>query len=255
MAMNENQKIGSADRVFDIIELVRNRDGVTASTVAEEIDSATSTAYQYLRTIEDNGFLVEEDGKFYLSLRFLDYGGHAINRQQAHDLAKAKVKELAESTGERAQYVVPQDGEGVVLHIISESQAVKTGVRIGTRVPLHASAAGKAILAFLPERELFDIIEHGKLEQYTEHTITDPDQLLAELEDIRDEEVAFNDQEQMDRLRAVGVPVRDPNNEIIGALSVAAPSNRFIGETFTKEMPDLLRGMANEMELNIEYGE
>ncbi|PSP26942.1 hypothetical protein BRC65_08505 [Halobacteriales archaeon QH_2_65_14] len=172
MAMNENQKIGSVDRVFDIIELVRNRDGVTVSTVAEEIDSATSTAYQYLRTIEDNGFLVEEDGKFYLSLRFLDYGGHAINRQQAHDLAKAKVKELAESTGERAQYVVPQDGEGVVLHIISESQAVKTGVRIGTRVPLHASATGKTILAFLPERELFDIIEHGELEQYGERNGT-----------------------------------------------------------------------------------
>lgn len=255
MATNDMRKIGSAERVFDILEVLRNHDGVTASTVAEEIDAAVSTTHQYLQTIEDCGFIVRKSNEYHLSLRFLDYGAYARNHQRARQLAEEKVQELSEETGERAQYVVPEGDTGVVICTAADKRAVKTGVTLGMYVPFHATAAGKAILAYLPEEEIFDIIENTELEQLTEHTITDPDRLLEELKTIREENVAYNDQEQMNRLRAVGVPVRDADDEIIGALSVSAPSNRFRGEVYTEEIPNLLLGTANELELNIEYNE
>lgn len=253
MPNTEPRKIGSAQRVFDILETIRKNDGATVSTVAEEIDAAVSTAHQYLQTIEGEGFIVRENGKYYISLQFLDYGAHARTLQPGYRLAEEKVQEIAAQTGERAQFVVLQNGLAVVLCTEAEERAVKTGVRLGMHVPLHATAAGKAILAHLSEETIFDIIEEHGLVKLTDHTITDRDELMEELEAVRADKVAYNDQEQMNRLRAVGVPVRDPDDKVLGALSVSAPSNRFRGETFTNEIPNLLLGTANELELNLEY--
>jgi DNA-binding IclR family transcriptional regulator len=255
MTRSGARKIGSAERVFDIIEILRDYDGATVSVVADELDTAVSTAHQYLHTIEERSFIVRENNEYHVSLRFLDYGTYARSLQPAQQLAKEKVQELAEETGERAQYVVPQHGSAVVLYTATEKKAVKTGVTPGTHAPLHASAAGKAIIASFSDERIFDIIETKGLHPLTEHTITDRDHLLTELERIREEDVAFNDQEHMNRLRAVGVPVRNPNDDVMGALSVSAPTNRFKGDIFTQEIPDLLLGTANELELNIEYSE
>lgn len=255
MTNDSSRGIGSAKRVFDIIEIIREQDGATATDVANELDAAVSTAHQYLTTIEEEGYITKDDDEYRISLRFLDCGAYARSLQPAHKLAKEKVKELAAETGERSQYAVPQNGSAVVLYTATDEKAVKTGVRLGTHAPLHATAAGKAIMAYLSEERIFDIIEEKGLPELTEQTITDRDELLEELEQIRTEEVAYNDQEHMNRLRAVGVPVRDPDDGIIGALSVSAPTNRFKGETFTREIPDLLLGTANELELNIEYGD
>ncbi|QLG60362.1 IclR family transcriptional regulator [Halorarum salinum] len=253
MANQGSRMVKSGERVFDILEFVREEAGVTVTEVARELDIAPSTAHQYLQTIEASGFLVREGNDYYISLQFLDYGESARQRGKACKLAEENVDELARETNERAQFVVMEHGQGVVLYTATGDRAVKTNVTLGRHVYLHATAAGKAILSQLPESAVLEIIDEHGLPAVTSHTITEQDALLTELDEIRQAGVAQNNQEDIHGLRAVGVPVTDEQDHILGALSVSGPTHRITGDVLEHEIPDLLLGMANELELKVEY--
>jgi len=85
------------------------------------------------------------------------------------------------------------------------------------------------------------------------NTITDPQTLYAELERVRERGYSVNKQENIEGLHAVSAPVMDTNGHVFGALSVSGPTHRMKGEWFEDELPDLLLGAANELELNITY--
>ena len=97
-----------------------------------------------------------------------------------------------------------------------------------------------------------EIIGRG-LERQTQHTIVDPDALRTELDEIRERGYAFNIEESTNRLHAVGAPVTLPDGRVLGAISVSGPSHRMKGDRLEHEIPDLLLGIVNELELNIMY--
>ncbi|MEF8785336.1 MAG: IclR family transcriptional regulator [Haloarculaceae archaeon] len=187
-----------------------------------------------------------------IDLSVLDY---VRDRKQIYQLAKPKITELAEKTEERAEFMVEEYGRSVFVHRDTGDNAVQTDSGIGKFHPLHATAAGKSILAFLPEERVDEICETRGLESFTDNTITDKETLFAELETIRERGVGYNDQEYINGLRAVGVPVKDVDESIVGAISVSGPTHRLKGEWYEEEIPDLLLGMTNEIELKISYPE
>jgi DNA-binding IclR family transcriptional regulator len=126
--------------------------------------------------------------------------------------------------------------------------AVKTDATIGKRGPLHVSAAGKAILANLPANRRDQILDGIAVPETSEREALD-----SELETVRDRGYAFNDEESTSGLRAVGVPIRHRSDTVLGAISVSGPANRLTGDYFREELPNLLLGTVNEIELNIEY--
>jgi DNA-binding IclR family transcriptional regulator len=161
---------------------------------------------------------------------------------------------MAEATGERVQFVIEEHGLGIYLHTeASDENAVMIDRRDGVHRHLHSTAAGKAILAELPTARVDDVIaEHG-LPAETDQTIVDRVSLNAELDRIHEAGVSYNDEESVEGLRAVGVPVFRPDGVILGAFSVSGPSNRLTGDRFREEIPSLLLGHANEIELNLRY--
>lgn len=245
--------VRAAETMFDIVEHLHERDGLTVTEIANDLGYAKSTVHRHLSTLNSRGYLIKKSDLYYIGLQFLALGEQARNRYDAYQLAKDKVQNLAEETEERAQFIVEEHGEGVYIHRSLGERAVLTDPGIGKRIPLHATAAGKAILANTPEDRLFEIIEQAQFQPITENTITSRDELLSELDAIQDRGYAFNKQENLDGLRAIGVPVSDSSDEVIGALSVSGPTNRFKGELFRETLPDLLLGAANELELNIAY--
>ncbi|WP_458191065.1 IclR family transcriptional regulator [Haladaptatus sp. NG-WS-4] len=253
MPNKEKRTIQSAERVFDIIELIYVNDGTSLSAIAEECGIAKSTAHQYIATLLNENFVVKEDGDYHLGLQFLKYGEHARLRHKAYEMAREKVSALAETTDERAQFIVEQSGRGYYVHRETGANAVQTDSGIGKEIVFHATAAGKAILSELPKAVVIDLVGEEPLSEVTDNTITNHDRLFAELEEIRERGFSFNRQESIEGLRAVGVPVRDRNGGIVGALSVSGPTHRMKGEWYNREIPDLLLASANELELNIAY--
>lgn len=245
--------VQTAQTLFDVIQCIKAGEGMSLSAIAGELDYAKSTVHRHLRTLDHLGYVVERDDGYHVSLRFLDIGDTARKSYTGYKLVSNKVEEIANETGERAQFFVEENCEAVYLARSVGERAVRTDPGIGSRIPLYAASAGKAILAELPENELFDIIERIEFTPVTEHTITDRDELLAELEAVRDRGYAFNREESLRGTHASGVAICGPEGDVIGGLSVTGPSHRLKGERFKTELPNLLLGAANELELNIAH--
>jgi len=120
--------------------------------------------------------------------------------------------------------------------------------RIGNREFMNAHAGGKAILSEYDNNRVMNIIEKHGLPAYTQQSITDTEELLTELERVREEGVAFNDEEAIEGYRAVGAPV-SLNDETIGSITIGGPKNRMTDGYYKDTLPDLIRGVINEIEL------
>lgn len=251
---NTTETLSTVERAFDIIHTLRDMEGARVTELASEMDMATSTAHKYLATLASENYVVKEGDEYHIGLQFLDLSTYAKNRKDGYRFSTQKVREIAEETGERAQFVVEEGGIGIYVHTEAiGTRAVLINRRTGIQRHLHSTAAGKAILAELPEQRVEDIISEHGLPAETEHTITDHDTLIEELDEIRERGIAYNDEESVEGLRAVGVPVQGPSGVPLGALSVSGPSNRLRGEVFREELPNVMLGYANEVELNIRY--
>lgn len=247
---DEPGPVKTADRVFDIIETFDDLGDGTLTEVADQLDVPRSTAYDYLTTMVEAGLLIKEDKRYRLSLKFLQYGIGARAADSLYEFITPTLDRLAEETGEIAWYMVEENGKGVYMDKAKGPNAVQPYGRIGDHVHLHDIAAGKAILAHLPESRVRRIAERHGLPARTERTITDIDDLFEELAEIRDRGVAFNDDEAMTRFRAVASPIVTEGT-VHGSIVVSGPKNRIQGERFRTELPDLVAGTANALELKL----
>ncbi|MFB6142205.1 MAG: IclR family transcriptional regulator [Halorientalis sp.] len=245
--------VTAVETTFSVLEALEAADGMRLTDLATELDMAKSTVHRYLQTLLDREYVVKEGDTYHVSLRFLDLGEHARNREEGYRMARQKVAELADETEERAQFIVEEHGQAVYVHREAGSHAVQTDPGIGKRIDLHATSAGKAIIAEWPDGRIREFVDRWGLPSHTDETITDLDSLLAEVADIRDRDYAVNRGENIDGLAAVGVSVCGADDQPIGALSVSGPTNRMKGEWFEQDLPDMLLGFKNEMELNIRY--
>lgn len=118
---------------------------------------------------------------------------------------------------------------------------------------MHASAAGLAVLSAPPEDAVERTLDARGLEACAPETITDRRAPYDELRRIRERGYSINDQGIVEGLRAVGAPILGPGEEVVGALSVSGPISRVRGDRFDDELPALLLGATNELELRIAY--
>lgn len=241
------------DRVFCILEYLEDRGGAEAAAVASHLGLSAGTTADYLESLRRRSYVVETDGEYRVGLRFLELGDAVQRSERAYRLAEPQVDLLAEETGERANFIVEEHGKGVFVHRATGANAVETDTHLGKRIFLHATGAGKAILANLPPERVDAVVEDHGLVRRTENTVTDRDALEAALSDVRERGYAFNDEEGTRGLRSVGVPVTTPEGRLVGALSVSGPSYRLKGEYFRRELPELILGCANELELRLAY--
>lgn len=242
----------TGQKLFRLIETLGEMNGAGVTELSKELGYAKSTTHRYLATLDAAEYVVKEGQTYYLSIQFLRLGNYARERQQLYQLVEPKVKQLAEETNERSQFFVEEHGTVVFVYRETGTNAVKADSGIGKRLPMHATAAGKVMLAFLPNKRLEEIIETHGLPELTENTITSIDSLRDELDAIRERGFSYNKQENISGLHAVGVPTR-ANGRPVGALTVAGPTHRLTGKKFETEIPDLLLGVANELELKNTY--
>lgn len=243
----------SVATTFKILERMVETDGCGVTEIANDLDLPKSTAHRYLSTLLECGYVVRDDGRYYVSLAFKDFVDHVYERERVYAIAERKVEALAEQTGERVQFIDYEHFEGIPVHRSIGENAVQIRNSIGRRLPLHSTAAGKCILAYESEDYVEACVENHGLVEKTEYTITDIDELREELEEVRQLGYAFNEHENIKGIRAVGVPILAADDNPLGAISISGPTNRLTQNTFRDEYPALLLGVANEIELTIQY--
>lgn len=246
-------RVEATQKSLAILRFLKEHGPTTLSALAEELGHAKSTIHRHLATLEADGFVTEGEDGYRVGLLFLDYGVHA---QQSHDLyqaGKPKVDDLADQVEEKVWLMAEENGRGVFLYHHQGRDVFQTYTRVGYRAHLHAFAAGKAVLAHMPPDRIDRVVRRHGLPSYTEHTVTDPVQLSSELDEIRERGVALNRQESVNGVNAVAAPVHLRPEAPIGSICVAGPASRVSGTYFDEELPDLLLGVANEIEVSLEY--
>lgn len=243
--------VKTSETVFAIIEGLEDLGEARASELADHLDLSVSTVHDHLTTLVDMGYLVREEKEYRLGLRFLRLGTRARETVNVGPV-RERLEHIAEETGETAWFVVEEEGLAVHIDRALGEHGVRTANRIGRRSHLHIHAGGKAILAHLPEERVREIVDEVGLPASTENTITDEEKLFEELDRIADRGYALNDNEEIVGTRSVAAPI--VVEEVLGALSVGGPANRIDGTRFREELPELVTGVVNEIELQLQYG-
>lgn len=252
MAKSTTSTVRTSEKSLQIIDVLLREDGARIGELTDELELAESTAYRHLSTLRENDYVLKEGDVYRLSLKFLSIGGYLRRQTPSYSMIKTKIDDLAAETSERAQFIIRERDERVYIYTETGENPVQTGAHVGTRGPIYASAAGKAILANLPEPTLNQFFERFDLVQAGPNTITDQTELRAELDRIRDRGYAINREESTRGVHAAGSVVQ-AGDEIVGALSVSGPATRLKDERLTSDLPDAVRAASNELELHIEH--
>jgi len=248
-----DRPVETVERAIDIVEFLKGNGPATIAEVTDHLGCAKSTAHRHLKTLEANSLLIEENDEYRLGIRFLDYGVVARERYTLYEEVKPNVDALANETEEKIWCAVEEHGRSVHIYGAQGKRSVRTHARLGNQNYLHQHAAGKAILAYLPDERIDAIVDRYGLPARTQHTITSEDELWDEIETIRERGYALNIEESVEGLHAIGAPIKDEDGVAIGAISISGPANRLEGSFLRDELPALLLGTVNEITINLAH--
>ncbi|NIE82372.1 MULTISPECIES: IclR family transcriptional regulator [unclassified Burkholderia] len=237
--MSKIATVNSVEHAIRLLELMAESPNVlSVSQMAQSLALPRATIYRLLRTLMQCGWVIQDDKVYRLSLRlaglFRDVGDGA-GAALAERLTPL-LHQLVSETGETAHFAA-LDGDSVVyLAKVDSAHPIRMFSRVGWRGPLHATGAGKILLAWT-DGSLFSRVCERELERFTPNTIVDKDRLQKELAKIRKQGYALDAEELIDGLTCVAVPVMD-GEQIRGAISIAGPTARL---TDFKAFADILK--------------
>jgi len=202
------------------------------SDLAKRLGLAKSTVHRLASTLLDQGMLEQNagDGKYRLGLALFELGTLVRRKMDFTAEARPFLRTLMEKTGETVHLAI-LDHDSVLYIITHESkQALRMGSKVGTRAPVHATAVGKALLAFQPEEQIARIIARG-LPSSAPNTVVGGKALQRELELVRARNYAVDDEESEVGLRSIAAPIRNDSGNVIAAISIAGPVHRMTRKT------------------------
>ncbi|WP_196240289.1 IclR family transcriptional regulator [Alsobacter soli] len=224
----EGGEIQSLDRAIGIMELLASVDGLSLSDIARNAELPTSTAHRMLATLQRRGLVAQdaETGHWTIGLGLFRIGSAYLRIRKLPDIGRPVIRELLRQVNETVNLSM-LDGEELVCVAQAESHApVRAFFRLGRRLPMHASAAGKAILAAMDERERARRLDGMRLEGFTANTHTDRKALEADIAAVRERGYGIDNSEHTVGMRCVSAAIFDENREPIGAVSISAPAVR-----------------------------
>jgi DNA-binding IclR family transcriptional regulator len=210
------------DRGLALLELLADRREATLTELAREADLSPSTALRLLETLRTRGFVAcdQRTGVYVIGLKAFSVGSAAVRSGRLDRIALAVMRGLSADLGETVSLGVPEGGHVVYIEQIEGAAAVRMSWRLGTRLPLHATAAGKVLLAWLWEQAVDARMGPPPYAALTPRTITDRGGFHEELGRVRSLGHAIDDEECETGL------LRDRRGDVVAALSVSSTPQR-----------------------------
>jgi len=241
------RQIQSVDTAFSIVQQLQDLDGATTSELARKLDIAKSTVHNYLQTLKSLGYVIEENGRYRLGLRFLTHGMAARNSLAVKDVVTSALAEATTELSMPTWWVVEEFGRGIFVDKWTPTDESVIYGRVGKRSFLHAHAPGKAILAHLSEEYRSRILDYYGLPSYTPETIADREELAAEIDRIHERGYAIDDGEAALSIQSVGAAFEDPYG-YTHAIGVFGYSHDFTGSGHDRDVPTVLQETVQSIE-------
>lgn len=239
--------VQSVDRAITVLELLSQRGWSGVTEIANDLGIHKSTAYRLITTLKDRG-LVEQDPA--TEKYRLGFGVVLLASSVTADLDVARCSRpvcdwLAEKTRETVTVAVLEGDDAVIIHQ-STSDFSALGVDwSGRHTPLHATAAGKVFLNYMPEYQRRRLMAKP-MPSYTESTIADSESLMDEVRNGHEDGRWHTEEELETGLNAVAVPIRGVDGSVVAAVSVSGPAFRLPKDSFS-EVGELAQQAAAEI--------
>ena len=231
--------VRSLERAFELLEHLADAGGELAlSELTEASGLPMPTVYRLMQTLVGRGYVRQEPSKRYaLGPRLIRLGDGAS--RLLGTWARPALSRLVDEIGETANMAVLEGDEVVYVAQVPSRHSMRMFTEVGRRVQPHCTGVGKALLAQLPIETAEAMVARQDLVAYTPHTLTDPQTLLAQLKQIREQGYALDDEEQELGVRCIAVPV--VGAPALAALSVSGPSGRMTPEVIARVVPLMRR--------------
>ncbi|MCC7426257.1 MAG: helix-turn-helix domain-containing protein [Alphaproteobacteria bacterium] len=227
-AGHDRDIVHSALKAFDILRVFgRTKPRMTLSEVAEQAGVSRATARRFLLTFVHAGYM-QSDGKWFEPTpRLLELSHSVVSATGLWEAGRPIMAELAETLGESI-YGAVLDGTEVlyVAHLPSPHRVVNIALRVGSRLPVHATSTGRVLLSGLSDKAAEQLLIAARPAQLTPKTITSRTQLRQLVAETRRRGFAIADEELELGLRSISVPIRSLSGEVIAALNACGPSAR-----------------------------
>lgn len=231
-------------RVFQIIEfLACSREWVSLRTMARELKISAASAYRSLNSLKELGYVRQhpQDSKYQLTLKLAWVSAQVLENVQLRQIAHPFLQNLTSVTNETTHLAILEDREFVYIDKVDNTQAMRMRSRVGQRGQLHCTAAGKSMLAFLPEQEMLALLPRLKFQPLTEYTIVDPEKFRQHLLRVRRLGYAVDDEENELGIRCIGSPIYDHAGRLAGALSISGWTITMTRERIPQLAPQLIQ--------------
>lgn len=233
--MEDNKgKVKSLSKAIDILDILSvSRRGLSLSELSERSGFPKSTAHALVSTMRDRGLVRQlPNGDYALGMRLFEYGSAVSRGFDISELSRPYLESLSSLTGANS-VISLLDGESAVsFDYAVSSSGVQILPEIGVRLPLHCTSQGKLMLACMPQSKVQSLFRRQVMRQYTRHTIIETDQLLQQLNEIREKGYSVEDGEYKVGLRSVSAPVFDAAGEVRYALTTIGFFRRVSADDF-----------------------
>ncbi len=226
---HSSKKIGSVQRAIDILNLFKSQSPELGTTeIARALGLHKSTTASLIYTLEANGFLSQNPStrKYRLGFQVVERAFAMLEQVQVRQIAYPHLRALRDEWNETVNLAVLDGFEVVYVERMLGTKALGMRSEVGRREHVHSTALGKALIACMPIDSVQELIKRHGLPGMTPKTITDPARLLAELDRVREEGYAVDDEENEIGGRCVGVPIFDHTGQAVAAVSISAPTAR-----------------------------
>jgi IclR family pca regulon transcriptional regulator len=210
------------------LAVIRAFDGdhaaLTLSDVARRADITRAAAGRFLRTLEQLGYVRSDDRLFSLTPRVLELGFSYLSALSIPEIVQPHLERLSREVDESVSAAVLDGGDIVYVARVPTRRIMSVRITIGTRFPAFATSMGRVLLAGMPDAGA--VLAASDLRSLTPRTVTDPDALQGELDDVRRQGWALVDGELEPGLRSVAVPLRDRRGDVVAAVNVSTSATR-----------------------------
>lgn len=237
--------VQSVDRAVTVLEFLAANEWSGVTDVGTKLGVHKSTAFRLLNTLESRGLVEQhiDSGKYRLGFGVVTLANAVTHGPDITRQAHPGCQWLSGQSEETVTLAVLEGEEAVTIDQIISTSTVASRSWLGRRTPLHCTSPGKVFLAHLPEERQNQIIA-GPLERYTDNTIVDPEQLRAEIDQVRVNGYATSYEEFEEGLSAAAAPVCASDGEVMAAIGLSGPSYR-LDDAQLRELAPAVREAAH----------
>ena len=240
--MEQLQELGATGKAFSVLEFVTTDSGpTTMSEIIRATGITKPSAHRIVNMLCAMGFLERDPTGlgFIAGFEMVELAQQTLCAAAPRGIRHSLLEELARHVGETCNFGILTGAQVTYLDRVESKWPLGLRFDAGSQVPAHCTAIGKLLLSRLSENELLAVTSTVSLARYTSRTLTNPMHLRKALTDIRHTGVGIDDQEFMDGVVCISVPVMLPDGKCLGGIAISAPEARMTLETALTFVPKM----------------